>query len=149
MTARARGDAGSAVVEFVSLGLLLMVPLVYLAIALGRVQAATLAADGSAREAARAFVTAADDAEGSVRAAAAVRLGLRDQGFDRPSADALDLRCSARPCLTPDARVVVRVRVDVVLPGVPAFVDRVVPARITVRSEQVATVDRFRPVTVP
>ena len=37
-------DRGSAVVEFVTLGVLLLVPLVYLVLAMGRVQAATYAA---------------------------------------------------------------------------------------------------------
>ena len=140
-----RDDRGSAVVEFVTLGVVLMVPLVYLVLAMGRVQAATYAADGSARAAARAFVLASTDAEARDRARAAVRLGLRDQGFDEAEG-ALDLACSARPCLTPGAQVVATVSVDVVLPGVPALVDRVVPVHVTVRAAQVATIDEFRPV---
>src|SRR3954464_11281688 len=74
-------DQGSAVIEFVAIGVLLLVPLVYLVLAMGRVQAASFAADGSARAAARAFVTAADDDDARRRAAIAVQLGLRDQGF--------------------------------------------------------------------
>jgi hypothetical protein len=137
-------DAGSAVVEFVTLGLLMMVPLVYLVIAMGRVQAASFAADGSARSAARAFVTAPGDTEGRDRARVAVRLGLRDQGFD-DTAGSLDLECSASPCLTPGARVVATVSVNVVLPGVPALLDRAVPLHVTVTATQVGTVDEFRP----
>ena len=119
-------DRGSAVVEFVTLGVVLMVPLVYLVLAMGRVQAATFAADGSARAAARAFVLAPTDGDASDRARAAVRLGLRDQGFDEADG-ALDVTCSARQCLTPGGQVVATVTVDVVLPGVPAFVDGVDP----------------------
>ena len=109
-------DEGSAVVEFVALGLLLLVPVVYLVVTLGRIQAATFAVDGGARSAARAFVTAADDARGGALAASSARLALLDQGFT-PGADAVVVECSARPCLTPQGRVVVRVSVDVVLPG--------------------------------
>jgi hypothetical protein len=137
-------DAGSAVVEFVTLGLLMMVPLVYLVIAMGRVQAAAFAADGSARSAARAFVTAPGDTEARDRARASVRLGLRDQGFD-DAAGSLDLECSASPCLTPGARVVATVSVNVVLPGVPALLDRAVPLHVTVTATQLGTVDEFRP----
>jgi hypothetical protein len=139
-------DRGSAVVEFVTLGMVLLIPLVYLVLALGRVQAATYAADGSARAAARAYVLASTEGEALDRARAAVRLGLRDQGFDGEEEGALDVECSERPCLTPGGRVVATVTVDVVLPGVPAVVDGVVPLRVTVRATQVAAVDEFRPV---
>jgi len=142
----ANGERGTAVVEFCSIGLLLMLPLIYLVVAMGRIEAASFAADGSAREAARALVTARNEAAGRARAAAAVRLGLLDQGFDVPVDDALVISCSKTPCLSPGGEVITRVAVPVVLPGVPAIVDRVVPVRVTVRSEQVAMVDAFRAV---
>jgi len=81
ITTPARRDQGSAAIEFVAIGVLLLTPLIYIVIALSRIQAASFAADSSAREAARAFVTAVDDDDGRRRAAIAVRLGLRDQGF--------------------------------------------------------------------
>ena len=43
----------------------------------------------------------------------------------------------------PDARIEVRTRVLVRLPGVPRVLDRVVPTRIEVTARQVVTVDRF------
>jgi hypothetical protein len=138
------GDEGSAVIEFVSLGLLLMLPLVYLVLCLGRVQAATFAADGAAREAARAFVTSADQQDGEARAAVAVRLGLLDHGFYVDPRQALTLQCSATPCLQPRQRVTARVRLEVVLPGVPRFFDRVVPTRVSVGARQLAVVDAYR-----
>ncbi|HEY6798382.1 MAG TPA: hypothetical protein VI248_27195 [Kineosporiaceae bacterium] len=139
-----RDDTGSAVVEFVFLGVLLLVPLVYLVLALGRVQAAAFATDSAARAAARAFTTAPDEATGRVRALAAVRLALRDQGFDRDPAAASWLTCSSQPCLAPNVRVGVEVSVDVVLPGVPSGVDRIAGTHVTVRSQQFAVVDAFR-----
>jgi len=123
-----------------------MVPLVYLVLAMGRVQAASFGADGSARAAARAFVAAPTEQEGRARARAAVRLGLRDQGFDAGSAGTLQLGCADDPCLSPGARVSVTVTVEVILPGVPKVVDGAVPTHVTVRATQVATVDQFRPV---
>jgi Na+-transporting methylmalonyl-CoA/oxaloacetate decarboxylase gamma subunit len=140
-----RSDRGSATIEFVAVGVLLLVPLVYVVIALSRVQAAAFAADGSAREAARAFVTAADEEDGRRRAAIAVRLGLLDQGFTDPDAGALAIECErADACLTPGGRVRIQVEVRVLLPGVPNFLDRALPAGTTVRSSQVAVVDQFR-----
>lgn len=141
-------DRGSAVVEFVALGLLLLVPLVYLVLVLARVQAAAFAADGAARGASRAFVRADDEAAGRERALAAVRLALRDQGFDDDPAAALRLTCSTVPCLTPQARVDVEVTVQATLPGLPALVDSVAGTHVTVRSGHAAVVDAFRPAEV-
>jgi hypothetical protein len=74
-----------------------------------------------------------------------VLLALRDQGFeDLDPAKALTVACEAEPCLQPEARLTATVEVEVVLPGVPAFVDAVVPTRVPVRAQAVAVVDRFR-----
>lgn len=137
-------DDGSAVVEFVTLGVLLLVPLIYLVVCLGQVQAAAFAAEGAAREAARVVTATPDAALADGRARTAVALALRDQGFGHvDAAAALSVACSADPCRTPRARVTTTVRVDVVLPGVPAFVDAVVPTRVPVSSQGLAVVDRF------
>ncbi|HET8614348.1 MAG TPA: TadE/TadG family type IV pilus assembly protein [Actinomycetales bacterium] len=141
---RLRADEGSAVVEFCLLSVLMLVPLVYLVMVLGRVQAATLAAQSAAREAGRVFVTASDDASGRGRAEAAAAIAFRDHGFDQPGTVSLDLGCDAVACLVPGARVEARTRVAVVLPGVPHLLDRVVPTRIEVEARQVVAVDRFR-----
>ncbi len=136
-------DAGSAVVELVTLGVVLLLPVVYLIVAVARIQAASFAVDGSAREAARSLVTASSQGQGWARAATAVRLGLADQGFDVHPQDVTVVVCSADPCLTPGGWVSVTVAVDVVLPGVPDVVDRMLPARVRVRSTAVLTVDEF------
>lgn len=139
------GDRGSASIEFVTIGVVLLIPLVYLVLALSRVQAASFAADGSARAAARAFVNAADERDARRQAATAVRLGLLDQGFADPADADLAIECDQpSACLTPGRPVRVLVQVRVLLPGIPRFLDRVLPARVTVRAGQVAVVDEFR-----
>ncbi len=139
------GDDGSAVVEFVTLGVLLLVPVIYLVVTLGRVQAGAFAAEGAAREAARVFVAADEEEQGAAHAVAVVRMALRDQGFqDVDAGRAIEVECEAQPCLQAENSVRVRVTVDVVLPGVPAFVDSVLPTRVPVSAESVAVVDRFR-----
>lgn len=144
LSAGGRRDDGSAVVEFVTLGVLLLIPVVYLILTLGRIQAAAFAAEGAAREAGRAFVTASDERSGAERVRAAVLLAARDQGFDDVDPDtAVVIECSAVPCLQPEGRVVVRVEIEAVLPGVPAFIDAVVPTSVPVSAESVAVVDRF------
>jgi hypothetical protein len=136
-------EHGSAVVEFVVLGVLLMVPLVYFVLAMARVQAASFAADGSARAAARAFVTASDEADSDRRSVEAVRLGLADQGFGSDDGN-LVIDCGRLHCLTPGARVVARVQVDVALPGIPSGLARAWSTEVTVRAAQAVSVDRFR-----
>lgn len=137
-------DDGSAVVEFLAITLLLLVPIVYLVLMLGRLQAATFAAEGAAREAGRAFTTAVGPDDGGRRAVAAVHLALRDQGFDSvDAAGALALECSSDPCLAPGSSVVVRVGFDVDLPFVPGFVRSVVPLSVPVSAAHIAPVDQF------
>ena len=141
---RCGDDAGSALVEFLGISLVLLVPTVYLVLVLGRVQAATFAVEGAAREAARVYVAADDAEQGAQRALTAVGVALLDQGFDDDPADALDVRCSADPCLTPGAEVAAIVEVRVPLPFVPTFVGDVVPLEVPVAAERVAPVDAYR-----
>lgn len=138
------GDDGTAVVEFCLLAVVLLVPVVYLVLALGRIQAGAFAAQGAAREAGRAFVTGGSEAAARQRADAAAAIAFADQGFDDPKLVGVQVSCAALPCLAPDERVVVRSRVFVVLPAVPRVLDRMVPARIEVTARHVSTVDRFR-----
>ncbi len=131
-------------VEFVTLGVLMLLPLVYLVVVLGRVQAASYAADGAARSAARAMVAASDETQGRSRAQAALRLALLDQGLAAGSG-ALRLTCATADCLDPGGQVRADVSVSVPLPGAPAFLVRAVPSVVTVSSTQVLAVDAFRP----
>lgn len=80
MIRRGAADEGSAIVEFVWLGVLLMVPLVYVVLAALSVQRAAFAETSAAREAARAYATAGSDALGEQRAEQAVALVMRDHG---------------------------------------------------------------------
>jgi hypothetical protein len=139
--ARLGGEEGSAVVEFVFLGVLLMVPLIYLVMTLGRVQAGAYAASAAAREAGRAFVTAPEAGAAPARAEAAAGIAFADQGF--PDGE-VEIACSATPCLAPGGRVTTTARVIVPLPLVPSFARSVVPLQIPVEASQLSTVDRFR-----
>jgi hypothetical protein len=139
---RARGEEGSAIIEFVFLGVLLLVPLIYLVMTLGRVQAGSFAVTTAAREAGRAFVTAQSGEDAPARARAASGVAFSDQGFD--GMGTLEIACSRTPCLTPDARVETTARVSVPLPLVPAFARGVVPLEIPLTASHLSTVDRFR-----
>jgi hypothetical protein len=129
-------------VEFLGAALLLLIPLVYLVVTLGRVQAGAFAAEGAARDAVRAMVTAESSAAGAARAEAAVGIALADQGFARESG-ALTLECSAQPCLMPGAAVGAVVRVEVPLPLLPDAVRGWVPLSVPVEATRTGTVDRY------
>ena len=135
-------DRGSAVVEFVVLGVLLLVPVVYLVLCVSRVQAAAFAAEGAAREAARVVASPGDERAARTDAESVVALALADQGFDA-STGRLDVRCSADPCSEAEALVETTVTVDVVLPGVPGFVAGAVPTHVPVVATGTAAGDRF------
>ncbi|MFS0703296.1 pilus assembly protein [Cellulomonas sp. 179-A 9B4 NHS] len=140
----AAADRGSALVEFLGIALVLLVPVIYLVLVLGRLQAATFAVEGAAREAARVYVAAPDAATGRTRAVTAVGVALRDQAFDDDPSGALVVGCSADSCLQPGAEVTATVQVRVPLPFVPSFVRDVVPLEVPVRAERTAAVDAYR-----
>jgi hypothetical protein len=138
------GDDGNAIVEFVYLAILMMVPLTYLLLTVFRVQGATYAVSSASREAGRVFVTSsATDAD--ARATTAASIVLADDGLQLDPSQLL-IRCSARPCLTPGANVDVVIGYDVALPFLPRFLDGVLPASIHVEGHHLEVVDRFRAV---
>lgn len=139
---RRRGrDEGSAIVEFVFLGVLLTIPIFYLVVLLARLHAGAYAVSLASREAGRTFVTAATEASAPSRAQAAAGIAFQDQGFGGKGAVAIE--CAARPCLTRDAQVRTRAELAVQLPFVPDFVANVVPSSITLRATHVESVDRY------
>jgi hypothetical protein len=73
-------DRGSALVEFVWLAVLLMIPLVYILLGALSVQRVAFGVTAAARDAGRAYATAGSDALGEQRAEEAARLAMHDQG---------------------------------------------------------------------
>jgi Flp pilus assembly protein TadG len=137
-------DEGNAIIEFVYLAILLLVPLTYLLLTVFRVQGATYAVSSATREAGRVFVTSASD-EADARAASAAALVMSDSGLEL-DAGQLRIHCSAHPCNTPGANVNVVIGYDVGLPFLPRFLDRLLPSSIHVEGRHLEVVDRFGPV---
>ncbi|HYO20081.1 MAG TPA: pilus assembly protein, partial [Dermatophilaceae bacterium] len=75
-------QSGSAIVEFVFLAVLMMVPLFYLVMVLARLQAGAYGVSAAAREAGRAYVTAPVVPQARARAESAAALAFADQGFE-------------------------------------------------------------------
>ena len=135
-------EQGSAVIEFVFLGILLMIPLVYLVLMLGRLQAGAYAVSAAVRESGRAFVTAENEDSAHARAQAAATLAMENLGFG--DASSLRIICSSSPCLTPGAEVRSEAEVQVPLPLIPEFAHAVVPLEMPLRAENLSRVDPFR-----
>lgn len=138
-----RAEEGSAIVEFIFIGVILLVPLIYLTMMVARVQAGSYAATQAAREAGRAFVTAESEESAGARAHAAAQIAFADQGFAGEEGEARDqLLGLAVP--DPQGRIDVSTRVTVPLPFIPSFARDVVPLEVPVSATHVLIVDRFR-----
>lgn len=135
-------EAGRAIIEFVFLTVLLLVPLLYLVVTLAAIQAASFAVATASREAGRAFMTSPTPEAAMARATAAASLSFEDFGFAESSE--LRVGCDGDPCLRPDGRVTVVARIEVGLPFVPDFVAGSLPAVMPVEATHLVTIDRFR-----
>jgi Flp pilus assembly protein TadG len=139
-----RDERGTAIVEFVWLAILLLVPLLYIVLAVFDTQRASYAVSAAARSASRAFVTAPDQATAYARAEAAARLAFGDQGID--TADfTLRISCDPDPqhCLTPGSVVAAEVRSAADLPLMPAVLGGDTP-RIAVEAVHRSPYGTFR-----
>ena len=134
----ARSERGSAIVEFHALGLVLLIPLVYVLIAALDVQRATYGATQAAREAGRVYVSGGDEQAARI----AANVALTDQGM-RPADVDVSLTCAATPCRTPGAEITVTVTASVRLPFLPDMFADAANATIPVEAVHVGVVDRF------
>lgn len=133
----APGEVGSAALEFIGLGVILLVPLVYLVLALGAIQGQTLGVESAARHTARTMSAAEGVADAAARADAAMRSAIEEYGMDPATVD-IDIRCApmAVVCPSAGATVVVTVTAEVALPFVPPVfgLDRVSSVRVQASS---------------
>lgn len=138
------GDQGSASIEFLTVGLLLTVPLVYLVLAMGQLQAATLATEGAARQAARVIATASDHASALEAADAAIAVALAEQ---RLAPTSLDVACEPTPadCTERGGTVRVAVEVSVPLPLIPPVLDLDVGLSVPISATAAQPVSGMRP----
>ena len=137
------GEAGSATLEFITVGLILLVPLVYLVLAMSVLQGGAFAVEGAARQAARVYVQAPSAAEAEARVERAVLVGLADYGVDAATAE-VSIGCAGgTACLSRRSVVTVTVRILVDLPLVPAVLTQTNGGRIPLQASATQTVSRF------
>ena len=136
-------DTGSAVLEFIVVGVGVLVPLVYLALCASTVHAAAFASTQAVREAGRAFSTAATPEQGRARAEAAARLALADQGLSLPRG-ALRVSCPVAPCLAPGSFADVTLEWSVPLPWLPAALSGDAPSILPISATHRVPIDDYR-----
>lgn len=137
-------DTGSAALEFVTVGMILLVPLVYLVITMSAIQAGALAVEGAARQAARVFVQSPTSGQAQAAAVRALEFALSDHGIAAESST-ITVTCVPRPdeCLTRRAYVTVTVSLEVPLPLVPAVLSGNFPLVVPLTASATQQVSRF------
>ena len=144
LRAAAAGESGSAALEFIAGGVVLLVPLVYLVVALGMIQGQALGAEAGARHVARAVATAADAGAAAERADAVLRSVVEEYGMDAEGVDlALECRPTGAACPSAGATLVVTVRARVALPLVPPVLGLERMASVPVEASAAQKVSRF------
>lgn len=151
--ASGRADEGSALVEFLGVTVLVMIPLVYLILALAQVQAGMYAAEAASRTAARSAAVAGalalddgasrGDAWGAALAHGHASVDLTADDFGA-GAMTLELECDGT-CLEPGTDVIAEVTATVALPGVPSAVLAIAPLAVDVSARGVSPVDGLAP----
>ena len=139
---RYSSEDGSASLEFLTVGMILLVPLVYLVLAVSAVQAGALGVEGAARQAARVAVVAADQDASDASVERAVLVALADYGIEA-SAASVTIGCDRADCLEPGARVTVSVAARVELPLVPDVLALSTVGSVPVEATATQTVSRF------
>lgn len=141
---RRREQAGTALVEVTWLSILLLVPLLYVVLAVFEVQRAAFAVSAATRAAGRAYSLASFESQGPARAHAAAQVALADQGLDIGEA-VLDTTCEPDPrnCLSPGSVIRVRMAYQVSLPLMPDVLGGDRPS-IRVEAEQSVPYGSFR-----
>lgn len=135
-------ERGSAVLEFILMGMLLLVPLVYLIVALGLIQGQSLGAEAAARHVARAVSTAENADDARVRADAVLAAVSEEYGLDDVE---LSLECAPAGAVCPRAGATlhVTVRTSVTLPLVPPVLGLEQIAAIPIEASAANKVSRY------
>lgn len=138
-----RNDDGSAALEFIAVGVILLVPLVYLVITLGAIQDQMLGVEAAARHMAR-VIALAPDSESATEASDTVLEGIVDEYDLDPGTIEVALSCGAGvdPCPAAGATLVVRVAARVRLPLVPPILGLDRKTEVPVQAEAVQKLAR-------
>ena len=138
-----REDDGSASLEFLTVGLLMLVPLIYV-VALGQIQHQALGAEAAARHVARAISLSSDAASAGSSAFEVQSAVMAEYDLDA-SATSLSISCvpASATCPTAGATVRVSVATRVPLPFAPPVLGLDQIASVPVEASAVQRMSRF------
>lgn len=140
----ARNDDGSAALEFITVGLIMLVPLVYLVVTLGILQRQSLGVEAAARHTARAISQAPDAATALQRSDTILANIVDEYGLD-PDTVEVSLSCEPRDADCPSAGTIVSItiRAHVALPLVPPVLGLDTSTAIPVEASAVQKISRL------
>lgn len=115
-------EDGSAALEFITVGVILLIPLVYLVIALGTIQQQMLGVEAASRHTVRAIALADDAGTAAAEGAAVLAHAVTEYDID-PNAVEVSMTCAPEgvPCPSAGAIVTVTVSTRVALPLIPSL----------------------------
>ncbi len=155
---RPSGDDGNAILEFVGLSVVLLIPFVYFLLTVFAVQRGSFGVTQAAREAGRVLATSDSVDTGLARARLAAGIALSDQGVSSPvtlavvpaGSSCTGAKGTSAASLEPGARFTLCVISSVALP----FTDQGLfhltsPASIAIRAGALVSVDAYRAAAKP
>ena len=139
-----REDGGSASLEFLTVGLLMLVPLIYVVVALGQIQHQALGAEAAARHVARAISLSSDAASAGSSASQVLSAVMAEYDLDA-SITSLSISCvpASASCPTAGSTVRVSVATRVSLPLAPPVLGLDQVASVPVEASAVQRMSRF------
>lgn len=137
-------DRGSAALEFILVGFILLVPVVYLIVSLGLIQGQSLGIEAGARHIARTVAQSPDAATAESRAERVLAAVIEEYGID-PDAVEFSFSCHGSTGSCPDAgaTLIVTLATRVSLPLVPPVLGLDRLASVPVQSSSAQKVSRF------
>jgi Flp pilus assembly protein TadG len=143
-----RDERGSALVELSWLGILLILPMLWIVLSVFEVQRGAFGVTAAARAAARAYALAPDDSAGLARAREAARVALDDQGV-HGAAPEVDVSCTPYPgdCHQGTSVITVSVHSRVILPMMPSALGGNRPS-FALDASQTVPIGQFQEVAV-
>lgn len=132
----AEAEKGSAIVEFIFASTVLLIPMIYLILAAGQLQAGSYAVVGAADQAAKVFAVAENPMQARSHAHQVVERAMNNFGL---SGAATNISCD-KTCLSPGSVVTVEVSLRVQLPFISDYLDASV---FSVDASSTQRIDRF------
>lgn len=137
-------DDGSAALEFITVGVILLVPLIYLIVALGAIQQQMLGIEAAARHSLRAMALAADARAAASAGDAVLQSVVAEYGLDSETVK-VTMTCAPAdvPCPSAGAVVTLTVSATVSLPLIPSILGLDQIATIGVEGEAAQKMSRL------